>query len=294
MKEEAVGLSRTLRAAANAALAELGRDGDLRPVWFTGRRAIFLQAEPAPPLFIKVYQQASQLEREVAVMRRASEADIPVAPLVSFVAGPPAVLITEQVAGVPLSSVFPGAAKGAGRILRRFHALGAAPPFAGGGRRWSAFIRSWAEREIVESLARGALPPGEASALQRHYSQLAPVLDQRPCALILGDCQTDHVLVDPTTQEVRAILDFVDTQPGDPLVDVAVLTLWDAALTAPVLRGYGEDIEEAAALLPAYRLLRHLGAANWLVRHGLPDEALRHDRAVREYVSELRAGRREP
>ena len=278
-----------LRQAAAAALEPIERGaGTLQPVWFTRERAIFRQAEPAPALFVKVYQQADQLEWEVAVMRRAAEAGVPVAPLVAFHCGPPAVLITEQVAGVPLSSAYPLAAEATGRLLRRFHALGAAPAFVDGSvsqQRWSGFIRDWAEREIAATLRRGALAEDEARRLRRHFADLAPILDQRPCALIHGDCQTEHVLIDPASQRVNALLDFVDARPGDPLVDVAVLTLWDRALTPAVLRGDGGDDPDAPTLLPAYRLLRHLAAANWLVANGAPEHASAHERAVQQALA---------
>ncbi|HET7034591.1 MAG TPA: phosphotransferase [Thermomicrobiaceae bacterium] len=283
MSDELRTPDRSLREAAERALAAIGRAGDnLQPVWFTRERATFLLAEPAPALFVKVYQQAEQLEHEVAVLRRAAAAGIPVAPLMAFRGGPPAVLITEQVAGVPLSSAYPLAAEATGRLLRRFHALGAAPPYAGGQRRWSEFIIDWAEREIDTALARGALTDDEARRLRRHFSGLASVLDRRPCALLQGDFQTAHVLIDPATQHVSALLDFVDTQPGDPLVDIAILTLWDQALTPAVLRGYGSDDPDAPALLPAYRLLRLLAAANWLVANGAPEYLPAHERAVHQ------------
>lgn len=276
---------RPLLDAAETALAALGRDaGGLRVVWSTRERAILLQEEPAPPLYIKVYRQMAQLEREVATMARAAAAGIPVATRRAFSADPPAVLITERVGGIPLASAYPLAAEEAGGLLRRFHALGARPPFVDGQSRWSAFIRGWANRGIATMVERRAIGPGDGQRLYRHFAAIAAVLGARPCVLIHADLQAEHVLIDPVTQRVTAFLDFVDTQPGDPLVDIAVLTLWDSALAAPILAGYGAAGHEDVDLLPTYRLLRHLGAANWLTGHGVHAEATRHEQAVHHYL----------
>jgi aminoglycoside phosphotransferase (APT) family kinase protein len=78
--------------------------------------------------------------------------------------------------------------------------------------------------------------------------------------LLQGDLQTAHILVDPQTEKVLAFLDFADAQPGDPLVDLAVVTLWDQQLTDFLLEGYSgiAKTEETQRLLALYRLLHHL------------------------------------
>ncbi len=277
-----------LLRAAERALMTLGRDGNgLQVIWTTEARAILLQKEPAPALFIKVYQEATQLEREVATMERALAAGIPVAKRLTFHPGPPAVLITKRVGGIPLTSAYPLAAEATGRLLRRFHALGARPPFVDGQRRWSVFIRTWADREIATMVERRAIRLGDGQRLQRHFAARDTVLSARPCALIHADLQAEHVLIEPATQRVHALLDFVDTQPGDPLIDIAVLSLWDTGLARAVLAGYDAMGNEQTDLLRTYRLLRHLGAANWLTTHGVPAEATRHEHAVHHYLSDL-------
>lgn len=277
-----------LLRAAESALISLGRDvSGLQVIWTTEARAILLQEEPAPALFIKVYQEGTQLEREVATLERALAADIPVAKRRAFHPGPPAVLITERVGGIPLTSAYPLAAEATGRLLRRFHALGARPPFVDGQRRWSVFIRTWADREIATMVARRALRPGEGRRLQRYFAARDTVLGARPCALIHADLQAAHVLIDPLRDRVNALLDFVDAQPGDPLLDIAVLSLWDTGLAGAVLAGYDARGAAQADLLRTYRLLRHLGAANWLTTHGVPAEATRHEHAVHHYLRAL-------
>lgn len=49
--------------------------------------------------------------------------------------------------------------------------------------------------------------------------------------LLHGDLHTDHILIESQTEKVLAFLDFADAQPGDPLWDIAVVTLWDNGLT---------------------------------------------------------------
>jgi aminoglycoside phosphotransferase (APT) family kinase protein len=92
------------------------------------------------------------------------------------------------------------------------------------------------------------------------------------------------VLVDEGGR-LAGLIDFADARPGDGLVDVAVLTLWDEALAAPVLRGLGLEADEATAhLLGGYRLLRHLASAAWLRDRGHAAESARHVAAVRASI----------
>jgi len=277
-----------LLRAAERALITLGRDvNGLQVIWTTEARAILLQKEPAPALFIKVYQEVTPLAREVATMERALAAGIPAAKSLTLHTGPPAVLITKRVGGIPLTSAYPLAAEATGRLLRRFHALGASPPFVDGQRSWSVFIRNWADREIATMVEHRAISLGDGQRLHRHFAALDTVLSARPCALIHADLQAEHVLIDPVTQRVHALLDFVDTQPGDPLIDIAVLSLWDTGLARAVFAGYDAMGNAQTDLLRTYRLLRHLGAANWLTTHGVPAEATRHEHAVHHYLSDL-------
>src|SRR6266704_3398534 len=103
--------------------------------------------------------------------------------------------------------------------------------------------------------------------LQEIFDRLKSLLAQRPVVLLHGDLQTAHILVDPQTEKVLAFLDFADAQPGDPLLDIAVLTLWDPGLTDFLLEGYSgmANTEETKQLLSLYRLLRHLAEIPWLL-----------------------------
>ena len=120
--------------------------------------------------------------------------------------------------------------------------------------------------------------------LQEIFDRLKSLLAQRPVVLLHGDLQTDHILVDAQTEKVLAFLDFADAQPGDPLLDIAVLTLWDKGLTDLFLEGYIgiENNEETRQLLSLYRLLRHLAEIPWLLERGFKEYAERDIIAVRD------------
>jgi aminoglycoside phosphotransferase (APT) family kinase protein len=257
-------------------------------------RALYLQPDWAVYLaeqsriVLKVYSAGATLEREWAVARRAGAAGVRVAALVGFEAGPPAVLAMRQVVGQPLSSGLPGAARDAGVQLARFHRLGAEPPFADGQLRWEAFVLAAVERELASLRHLRVLDDGECGAIRRRFDQIRGDLAARPVVLLHGDLQPDHVIVDPQAARVVALLDFADAQPGDPLLDIAVLTLWDRALAGPVLAGYGgiDNGAETRRLLAHYWLLRYLGEVPWLLERGFDELAARSAAAIRAALAE--------
>jgi aminoglycoside phosphotransferase (APT) family kinase protein len=93
--------------------------------------------------------------------------------------------------------------------------------------------------------------------------------------LLHGDCLPDHFFLAPGTGRVTGLIDFGDSVLGDPIWDLAVLTLWDPDKLPFVLDGYQPDEQmqrRMAALLHPYQLLRHLRAAHWMRDHGYSDE----------------------
>jgi aminoglycoside phosphotransferase (APT) family kinase protein len=94
-----------------------------------------------------------------------------------------------------------------------------------------------------------------------------------------GDFQTEHVIVDPATDRVSAIIDWADQGSGDIAWDVAVLTIDNDAHLRIFLDGYDADDELRAAidqLLPLYSVVRLTGEAGWFAEHGYPPgESLR-------------------
>ena len=237
---------------------------------------------------VKVDMNAARLATEVEGMRAAASVGIPVAPIDRYEAGPPAVLVTAKLDGVALSPEFPGALAEAGGLLRRFHGLGAAPPYPNGEGTWPGFVMRWAEDDVEWCRAHVGLTGSEVAQLRAVFEEAEPLLEGLGGERVHGDFQRVHVLVDPRTQRVVAFLDFADVQPGHWAIDLAVLALWDESFVDPFLGGYGAahgERDRARALLPTYRLLRHVGAAHWLADHGLPDFVDRQVAEVRRLLN---------
>ena len=121
------------------------------------------------------------------------------------------------------------------------------------------------------------------------FDMVQPMLAVRPIAFLHGDLQAEHILVDPQTQRVIAFLDFADAQPGDPLLDIAVLSLWDHDLANRVLEGYIgiENNEQTKQLLFQYRLLRHIAEIPWLLNRGFNERAEKDIQAIKKFVKML-------
>ena len=89
--------------------------------------------------------------------------------------------------------------------------------------------------------------------------------------MLHGDCQPDHFLLADHAGHIAAVLDLGDACTGDPVWDLAVLTLDHPARMDDVLAGYAPPPDLArrvSALAGPYRMLRWLGEASWLHDHG--------------------------
>ncbi|EFH82538.1 phosphotransferase family protein [Ktedonobacter racemifer] len=273
-----------LELAASNILARLTGPGEpLKPLYLQHDRAIFL-AEGAH-IILKVYSDVQALRHDYEIAQQAASVGLPTPEILAFEAGPPAVFAMRQVIGIPLSSRYPDAAREAGVYLRCLHGLGAQPPFSGGQHRWEEFILWWANLEIEHARQGDVLNAWHASELRERFERLRPLLARRPIGLLHGDLQNEHILLDPQSQKVLAFLDFIDAQPGDPLLDIAVLTLWDQELTDPLLEGYegygtNANNAETQHLLTHYRLLRLLGSITWLLNRGFHDLAAKYRNAL--------------
>jgi aminoglycoside phosphotransferase (APT) family kinase protein len=276
-------VNQALEVAAKRTLTHLtGSEDTLKSLYLQPDRALFLAENLR--IILKVYTAGTALQREYATAQKAASIGVPIAKMLGLEAGPPAVLAMKQVLGHPLSSRNPFAAKEAGRYLQLLHTLRAHPPFSGGQQQWDAFI-SWWENEEIEKVKRlGMLDPLQMRELQEQFDHLQPLLAQRPIVLLHGDLQTAHILVDSQTEQVLAFLDFADAQPGDPLLDIAVVTLWDPGLTDFLLEGYSgiANTEETKQLLSLYRLLRHLAEIPWLHERGFKALAERNVAALKD------------
>lgn len=74
------------------------------------------------------------------------------------------------------------------------------------------------------------------------------------------------MLINPSSGDLVAVLDWADSRLADPLFDVARLSLQHALLEQPFLDGL--QIGNNSDLLRSYRVLWSLMSATWLAEHG--------------------------
>ena len=79
-----------------------------------------------------------------------------------------------------------------------------------------------------------------------------------------GDLQVAHVFVE--VYEITGVIDWSDAGQGDPLYDLASLTLGHEEHLGDVVAGYGTDVD--LDVIRAWWSLRSLLAIRWLVEHG--------------------------
>lgn len=133
-------------------------------------------------------------------------------------------------------------------------------------------LPSWDARsadELVERLdeacawilANEAVP---VEVLEHNRRRAQLVLRHYTPVFAHGDLQPDHIFV--ADDQVTGIIDWSSAGPGDPLHDLAVLTLGHPEHLDDVVVGYGQgaDIE----VIRGWWSYRSLTAIPWLVDHG--------------------------
>jgi aminoglycoside phosphotransferase (APT) family kinase protein len=155
-----------------------------------------------------------------------------------------------------------------------------------GHAKWSDAVEAWLEPELEGCLADGHVDEQRAADVWRALDDARDALDAHPPVWCHGDFQAAHVLADPATDCVVAILDFADHRTGAPGWDMSVFTLYNEALIDPLLDGYEASASLRAALhltLPLYRVLRLLGSVRWLAERNHP---AMHDHLARIHAWE--------
>ena len=111
------------------------------------------------------------------------------------------------------------------------------------------------------------LPPDELARHRRHAER---VLRPWTPAFIHGDLHMEHVFVDG--DELRGIIDWSEAACGDPLYDLASLTLAHEEHLDDLLAGYGTDVDRD--LISAWWTYRCLVVVRFLVEngYGAPDD----------------------
>jgi fructosamine-3-kinase len=214
---------------------------------------------------------------EIAGHRRAGAADLPVP---EIVAESDDAFAVRWIDGVPLRDLGSAAAwTDAGAQVGAVHDLGAAPPFGTGfggfnpeQPDWRSFFEAFADH-MLGTCERDLGFPAAAAERIRGAVRDAPGIDTPHIVWCHGDLQPEHVIVDPATDRVAAIIDWADQGAGDFVWDVAVLTIDHQSYLSAFLDGYAATREQRAALdalLPLYSAVRLVGEAGWFAEHGFP------------------------
>jgi len=214
-------------------------------------------------VFLKVDVEASHHENEVRAMPL-----VPV-PTPEILWHRPPVLAIAAVSGTALgvlgepSPASPAAWAAAGEAIRALHEA-PLPPWPG---RELADIRSELDRECAQLLDAGVLP---AEVIRRNREIAEGALRPWRPAFIHGDLQIAHVFIDGA-DEVAGVIDWSEAAPGDPMYDLATLTLGHEECLDDLLAGYGPGADRD--VIRAWWSLRSLVVSRWLLEHGFdPDD----------------------
>ncbi|MEO7573963.1 MAG: phosphotransferase [Acidimicrobiales bacterium] len=161
------------------------------------------------------------------------------------------------------STASPAAWAAAGAAIRTLHEA-PLPPWPG---RSVDDLASRLAGECEWLVANHVLP---ADVVTRNRRLAEAALRPWTPAFIHGDLQIAHVFIDG--DEVTGIIDWSEASQGDPLFDLATLTLAHEEHLGDVIAGYGTDVDRG--LIRAWRSLRCLLVVRWLVEagYGSPEE----------------------
>ncbi|WP_433718595.1 phosphotransferase family protein [Actinoplanes sp. CA-051413] len=155
------------------------------------------------------------------------------------------------------STASPAAWAAAGAAARKLHDA-PLPPWRG---RKVDDIAADLESECAWLLANGVLP---TDLIVRNRKIAEAALRSYTPKFVHGDFQITHVFVDG--DELTGVIDWSEAAQGDPLHDLATLTLGHEEHLADVVAGYGTDVD--LDVIEAWWSLRSLLAVRWLVEHG--------------------------
>ncbi|MBF6214321.1 phosphotransferase [Nocardia puris] len=208
-------------------------------------------------VFLKIDAEQSNTDVEVEAMARA-----PI-PTPEVLWRNPPVLALAALPGTTLgrlgepSTAPPAAWAAVGATIRKLHDA-PLPPWPG---RSLDALASELDRECAW-IVRSGVVPADVVAYNRRIAEIA----LRPWTPVFthGDLQISHVFVDG--DEVTGIIDWSEAAQGDPLYDLATLTLGHPEHLGDVVAGYGSDVD--LDVIRAWWSLRSLRGVRWLVEHG--------------------------
>ena len=265
---------RQVRSAAAALLATPVRRV-VRLAGSVANRDYLIDLADRDPVVMKL-GPADELAREAWACRRLSAMGLPVPSVVcaSDDGGPlrtPA-LVLSLVEGAPDQR--PEVIRSAGAVVRRIHQLpmpGFGPLVAVGGE-WRGRYASWAEaiasavRGVPDLIAAGILDADLARAAVR--SATGPLVDFPDGGVLLHrDLKEVHLF--GVGDRLTGLIDWGDTWVGDPLLDLARMSMAPPAVFTSFLEGYDRPSpEDLEARLAAYRIGWNLDALGYEYRAG--------------------------
>jgi aminoglycoside phosphotransferase (APT) family kinase protein len=271
----------SLLEAAYRALAAVGDDVSIDTVVFERPdRAVAVGRMSGEAVYVKADTSRERIASERAALAVASGGSLPVPRVVAEATASDAyVLVIAAIDGNPLDTCSEQAWVDAGSLLARLHRL-RPPPDMGRARYGPADLHQFIDGALETARSSGAV---EDAALVKAGAQLGDLASRVDCGVVTfvhSDLQPEHVLVG-STGRIVGIVDWADAGTGDPLFDLAVLTLWDADRLGAVVAGYGNPpapSDEMRTRIGMYWTLRHLASAGWLAAHGYDPSP--HARAV--------------
>jgi aminoglycoside phosphotransferase (APT) family kinase protein len=145
----------------------------------------------------------------------------------------------------------------AGAAARRLHAA-PPPPWPGRGPEETGAVL---DEECAWLLANDVVP---AAVIERNRQVAEAAFRPYTPVFSHGDLQLTHVFVDG--DEVTGVLDWSEAGLGDPLFDLAILTLGHEERLDEVVAGYGVEVDRD--VIHGLWSLRTLTAIRWLIEHG--------------------------
>lgn len=213
-------------------------------------------------IFLKIDSNQSNTDIEVEAMLRA-----PV-PTPQVLWRKPPVLALAALAGRALarlgrtSTTSSAAWAAAGASVRTLHDA-PLPPWPG---RSLDDIASELDRECAWLTESGIVETGVIAA-NRTIAEVA--LRSWTPVFTHGDLQASHVFV--SGDDVCGVIDWSEAAQGDPLYDLATLTLGHPEHLVDVVEGYDDDVD--LDVVRAWWSLRSLRGVRWLVEHGFDPAA---------------------
>ncbi len=208
-------------------------------------------------VFLKIDADQARTDREVEAMALA-----PV-PTPEIVWRKPPVLAVAALPGSALgrleepSTAPPEAWAAVGAVIRTLHEA-PLPPWPGKGVEELA-VRL--DQECDWLVANEVLP---VDVINRNRRLAETALRPWTPVFIHGDLHISHVFTDGA--KVTGILDWSEAAAGDPLFDLATLTLGHQDRLDDLLAGYGSDVDRES--IRAWQSWRCLVAVRWLVENG--------------------------